>query len=398
MATKAQAKIALAHVCMGRGGSEAAAMWGLQALTRDRPVDLLTAGEPDLAEMNAAYGTAVDAQRVRIRQAPPIAEPVPGSRRINAGAALRAGRFQRFCRSAADEYDVLISAYNLCDFGMPAIHFIGDFCWDAELRASYDAVPSDAARLIHRETPLRKAYLALAKQLRKPSGRDLFAGEDTIVANSKWTAGVLKDKYGVECEVVYPPVPGEFPDVPWDEREHGFVCLGRVAHEKRIENVIEIVRRVRQLGHAVHLHLIGPIGDDPYGRKVRTLVEQHRDWIVPDGQRFGAEKAELLSRHRFAIHGRPGEAFGIAVAEQLKAGCIPFVPDSGGQTEIVDHDALCYGDPDDAVARIDGVLRDEARQHTLREHLGPRAEQFSAARFMREFWNVVERFSAGVFS
>jgi len=367
-------------------------MWALQALADEGALDMLTAGEPNLAEMNAAYGTVVDPQRVRIRQAPRVRGAVPGSGRVNDGAAFRGARFQRFCRHVADEYDVLISAYNLCDFGKPAIHFIADFCWDAELRARYDAVPTDGARLIHRETPLRKAYLALARQLREPSGRDLFAGEDMIVANSKWTAGILKDKYGVDCEVVYPPVAGEFPDVPWDQREHGFVCLGRVAHEKRIENVIEIVRRVRQLGHAVNLHLIGPIGRDPYGRMIRSLIEKHREWVIPEGRRVGPEKMWLLSQHRYAISACRVEAFGIAVAEQVKAGCIPFVPDSGGQTEITDHPALQYEDPEDAVQKIDAVLRDEAKQHALREHLRRQAEQFSAERFMQEFRGVVERF------
>jgi glycosyltransferase involved in cell wall biosynthesis len=125
---------------------------------------------------------------------------------------------------------------------------------------------------------------------------------------------------------------------------------------------------------------------------IRRLVNQHRDWVIPEGRKVGSEKTRLLHRHRYGISACGVEAFGIAVAEQVKAGCIPFVPDSGGQTEIVGDPALCYADPDDAVAKIDAVLRDEAKQHALREHLRRQAEQFSAERFMQEFRGVVERF------
>ena len=78
----------------------------------------------------------------------------------------------------------------------------------------------------------------------------------------------------------------------------------------------------------------------------------------------------------------------------VKAGCIPFVPDSGGQVEIVDEPSLCWRDADDAVAKIDAVLRDEARQRQLAEKLAGHAQRFSAERFMREFRDLVEGFAA----
>jgi len=382
-------RIAVAHPCMGRGGSEARAMQALHGLTADGDtVDLLTAGTPDLHELNTACGTAVDPTALRIRQAPLL----PGLGRVNHAAAIQGARHQRWCRRVAREYDLLISAYNLCDFGAPAIQFIADFAWDAELRAQYEAVPRHGARLIHRATPLRSAYLGLAHRISRPSGRNLFGGADRIIANSRWTANILSSKYGVECEVIYPPVEEPDPGPPWEQREQGFVCLGRIAHEKRIERIIEILSRVRELGHDIHLHLIGPIGNDPYGRMIRRLVNQHRDWVIPEGRKVGSEKTRLLHRHRYGISACGVEAFGIAVAEQVKAGCVPFVPNSGGQTEITDHPALQYEDPEDAVQKIDAVLRQDALQHRLLEHLGSQGQRFSAARFVDELRDVVARF------
>lgn len=365
-------------------------MWALQALQREgHQADLLTAASPQLEPMNETYGTSVDPASVRIRHAPRWWLLGPA----NDGAAMRGARFSGFCQRLAPEYDLLVSTYNLCDFGRPAIHFVADLSWDPQMYAAHDAAQGRGTRLVHRPTPLRWGYLWTARRLQRRSGRDLFGGEDAIVANSRWTADVIGERYGAQCEVVYPPVPDSFPDVPWDQREHGFVCLGRVSHEKRIERMIKILRGVRSRGHEVHFHILGPIGDDPYGRYIRQLAERE-PWVVPEGQCVGERKERLLTSHRFAIHGRDAEPFGIAVGEQVKAGCIPFVPNSGGQTEIVNDPSLCYDDADDAVAKIDAVLSSEQKQSQLRDTLRHGADRFSAERFMDEFLEAVDRFAA----
>jgi len=393
MADDDRTRLAIAHVCMGRGGSEAAALWGIQSLRPDYDVTLVTAGrvrEGDLEELNRFYGTSLRPSDFRVLEAPVL----PGMRRNGAAAALRGGLFQRFCRRVAGRFDVLVSAYNLCDFGRPAVHFVADFCWDRELQREFDPMPPGAQRWIHREGLLRRAYLAFARSLARRSGRNLFSGEDLIVMNWQWTGGLMEDRYGVRnAPVLYPPVIAEFPCVPFEEKELGFVCIGRVAYENRIETMIEILRRVRALGHDVHLHVIGPIDDSPYGQMVRGLCAENSAWVFAEGQKTGDEKARLLTGHRFGIHGCRWEAFGISVAEMVKAGCIPFVPDTGGQVEIVGEPSLCYRDADDAVSKINSVLRSGNRQRELAERLARHGRQFSTERFMQEFREVVKGFA-----
>ena len=67
----------------------------------------------------------------------------------------------------------------------------------------------------------------------------------------------------------------------------------------------------------------------------------------------GDAKRALLRGHRFGIHCRSHEPFGIAVAELAAAGCVTFVPDGGGQVEIVDHPDLIYTSPEAAIEKID---------------------------------------------
>src|SRR3954470_11962361 len=59
------------------------------------------------------------------------------------------------------------------------------------------------------------------------------------LVNSNWTAGKLSECYAIGSTTLYPPVPGEFPAVPWAEREDGFVCIGRFSPEKELEKVID---------------------------------------------------------------------------------------------------------------------------------------------------------------
>ena len=207
-------------------------------------------------------------------------------------AALRAACFQRFARMVAGEYEKNISAYNLTDWGLPAVHFIADFSWHQRIRERLDPV---APGFIYRDSWLRRIYLDIAGRYQNLSGRDLLR-EDKIIANSHWTAELMRKACEVEvAAVVYPPVCGEFPKVTWQDRENAFAMIGRIAPEKRIEDAIAILETVRQRGHAVQLHLCGQIGNDSYGRRIATLCRNHADWIVSEGFITGARKAEILA-------------------------------------------------------------------------------------------------------
>jgi glycosyltransferase involved in cell wall biosynthesis len=366
-------------------------MWAVQALRNDYDVTVVTRGEVDLERLNAFYGTALKAGEFKIRQV-----PIPWwsllVRKTGRGSALDDAPYQRCCRRIAHEFDVLISAYNFCDFGVPAIHCIADFSWDDAVRRSLHPVPPGLARFIYENSVLRRTYLRLAQFLSGSSGHNIHSEQDLILANSQWTADLMRTKYKLCANVLYPPVHSKFPSIPWTRRENGFVCLGRIDPVKRIERVIDILARVRQRGYNLHLHVIGRIGSDAYSRAVAGLCKAHAEWVIPEGARRGREKLDLLAAHRFGIHACNGEAFGIAVAEMVKAGCIPFVPKEGGQAEIVNHPSLIYADVDDAVNKIVTVLETPPVQADLGTHLANQGRQFSAGSFMNGIRTVVQQF------
>ena len=78
-----------------------------------------------------------------------------------------------------------------------------------------------------------------------------------------------------------------------------------------------------------------------------------------------------------------GEPFGMAVAELISGGCVTFVPNSGGQVEIVGNDErLIYSSREDAVNKILRALREPDYQASLRSHVASRRNLFGAKRFV----------------
>jgi glycosyltransferase involved in cell wall biosynthesis len=201
----------------------------------------------------------------------------------------------------------------------------------------------------------------------------------------------VRELLAVEPLTVYPPVHGDFPDVPWQERELGFVCVGRIAPEKRVDRVVRILDGVRRRGWDVHLHVIGNRSDHPsYYARIEPLLQANSSWISVEENLSHAELRALIARHRYGIHGMDCEHFGIGVAEMVKAGCIVFTPNSGGQVEIVGQDErLSYDGDEQAVEKITAVLGDSEMQRVLVEHLRGCASCFSTDRFVREIRRVV---------
>jgi glycosyltransferase involved in cell wall biosynthesis len=378
----ARTKIAIVHPRLGFGGSESVALWAVEALKDRAEVSLITGGKVDLARLNEYYGTDIRPDEISILRA-----PMPwGLRGTTKFSGLRWRFTDRFCKRIAPEFDLVINTYGPCDFGVPAVQCIADFSFVEEWRNRLNPALENHRRWWYGDSPVRKAYLGLCNLISAPAS-EAWKGNLTL-ANSHWTAALLKEQFGIESRVVYPPVAGSFPPVEWGERENGFVCVGRVVPEKRMDAVVRILDKVRQAGHDVHLHILGGLDDSTLGVTLLRMAVQ-RGWIRLEGRTFGQRKIDLMAGHRFGINARENEPFGIAPAELVKAGAITFVPASGGQAEIVNHPMLTFENEDAAAQKICTVLSSAALQENLRQHLAKQARKFSAESFEAGIREVV---------
>jgi glycosyltransferase involved in cell wall biosynthesis len=84
------------------------------------------------------------------------------------------------------------------------------------------------------------------------------------------------------------------------------------------------------------------------------------------------------------------EHFGIAIAEYVASGMIPFVPDGGGQREVIGDDpALTYESRADAIEQMERVLDDPRLQRRIRDRLPDVDREFGRDRFHREMRRLI---------
>lgn len=377
--------VAIIHPYLWRGGSEACALWAAEALKKSYDVTLLTSSPVDLAVLNRYYGTCLKPGEIKT-----ITIPVPAPLRWGDRFVLiRYYRLYRYCRANASRFALMFSSYNPMDFGRRGIQYVLDPHFTQELLNKIAGYPKGLRRLFYLDSPWRTLYRKLAFRL---SGTDAEGYRNNLtLVDSDWTGRLTRRHLGVQTVTVYPPT-AEIPrGKPWRSRDNGFVCVGRITPEKRIERILGIVGQLNDQGFDLHLHIIGSVGDRRYYRFLRKLAAS-KDWVHFEIGVTFARKNEILTSHRFGIHGRENEPFGIVVAEMIKAGCLVWAPNGGGQVEIIDHRELVYDGVSDAVGKIASILRDPRRQAVLRSHLGRRSKDFSVKVYQAQIRQAVKAF------
>ncbi|WP_035990410.1 glycosyltransferase [Leptolyngbya sp. KIOST-1] len=358
------------------GGAEAVALWVLTALVADYDVTLWTLTGVDLNHLNAMYGTSLNRDRLRVK---PLLSPglTPLVHSLIANLpwlrlAFIHWSIRRF-KAISAQYDLAISTYNAVDLGQRGLQYIH---WVNVV-----------------EQPWAKAGLIMKLMLGLSQFSEANLKANISLTNSFCTAEVVKQTYGIEAQVVYPPVTTAIAPVPWAEKEIAFLCSGRVVVAKQTHRVIEILAQVRQRGFDVKLHITGG-GGGTYGwgyeRRVRKLAAANADWVTFHQNLPYADYLKVLARCRYGIHHKP-EPFGISVAEMVNAGMIPFVYNRGGQIEIVNaaNTDLIFHNAQDSVEKIVAVLENPHRQAELLAALLQQKSLFSTDRFTQEIATAV---------
>ncbi|MEO0241552.1 MAG: glycosyltransferase [candidate division WOR-3 bacterium] len=382
-------KVSVIHPAFGRGGTEAVCAWTLMGLSEDYDVELLTFDDLiTLKALDDFYGTTLNSRKIKIR----VLDAPRKLRRMDSGYhLLRQHLMMREVKKIKDDYDILFSTYNEMDFGKKGIQYIHfPFLVDFEYAKHKEA---DFGKIwYHRPSPIRWAYKKIGYILSQFNYERMKT--NLTIVNSAWTGKIIREAYGIESIILYPPVRVDSPSVTSPEeflsRELGFIAIGRIEPTKRFIEIVRIIQNVRTRGFDVHLHIIGTPGDANYVSRLKKLAKENSKWLFIEEGLSRSELIRLISRHRYGIHGKINEHFGIAVAEMVKLGLIVFVHNSGGQVEIVQDPALIYNAEEDAVIKIERILRDESLQISLHQTLLKRGLIFSVEAFTEKIRQLTE--------
>lgn len=364
------------------GGTEAVAAWSIEALKKTCQVSLITFSQVDAGTLNRYYGTALEESEFSIIR-PPL---LPLLRRTNRFSILKDHLMMRYCKSVGDEFDLFFCMGGIMDFGRPAMQYVAF------------APASTFVKVSAREPGMpwwyywpKKTFMGVCESISGYSEESVR--QNITLATSKWTGEIMEAIFSVDdYEVVYPPVDAPTFGTPWQKRQEGFLCVARIVPEKMVDQAIEILQRVRQMGFDVSLHIIGRQDDPRYFQKIKELSADNASWIFLHGVLPKDELFRLMSENKYGINPAYGEPSGVAALEMVKAGCIVFMRDGGGLPEIVDTPELTYHSVDDGVAKISEILSSEPAQSSILERLDRQGELFSTQVFCQTIQRVTDEY------
>jgi glycosyltransferase involved in cell wall biosynthesis len=208
---------------------------------------------------------------------------------------------------------------------------------------------------------------------------------DRLVANSRYTAGRLRQLYHREADaVVYPGVDLSM-FTPGRMEPMYAITVSRLSPEKGIERLIELWRDVPDLP----LHVVGS-----------ASPEILRDWRAraPHGVLFRGHltTTDLADAYRgaaVAVFAPHGEEFGLAPLEAMASG-VPVVAwrEGGLQETIIDGETgFLVSDSVTFRQRVRLLVHDAQRRRAFGEAARSRAEQFSWQETALEMEAVLQR-------
>jgi glycosyltransferase involved in cell wall biosynthesis len=211
--------------------------------------------------------------------------------------------------------------------------------------------------------------------------RDAAKRVTRYVANSALTRDRIERFYGIEADVIHPPVAVERFSI--GEPEDFALFVGQIVRHKRVEVAVEASRLAQRP--------IKVVGDGPDLPRLRQLYGSSNVEFL--GNVTDAELADLYSRCS-ALLVPNVEEFGIAAVEAQAAGRPVIAINRGGVREtILDGETGLLVDGDDA-ASLAEPLRNEDFGRFDPSAIKAHAERFSANSFRNAFKTLVDRYAA----
>jgi len=374
-------RIAIIFPTFNWGGAGLVCSWILVALKDKYDVTIVTYSNINAAAFKKFYDAPLDDEDFKILKIPyfKFLAKLPMLSIFKQHLAMR------FAKKINKNFDLLFSAFCEMDMGVAGLQYIHYPILKDMLTRQM------ASDRMHYSVPVLKyLYKNICESFssfQKPSMEKNFT-----ITNSDWTASVIKEAYNIDSRVIHPPVCGDFREVPWEKRKNSFICIGRLVPEKEFDSIIEVLGGVRKEFPDVCLHIVGVAANARYGREIKRLVAENSHWVTLDFGLPRSELIDLIAHHKYGMHAMVNEHFGLTVAEMVAAGCLVFVPDSGGQADIIKRPELLYKDPADAASKISRMLKDEALQERTKEALNENQDRYLANRFVSEIQQAVNDF------
>lgn len=145
---------------------------------------------------------------------------------------------------------------------------------------------------------------------------------DHWIVNSKTTKTVVRNRYGRNADIVYPPVNVE--RFEWKEPKKYFLSVQGLSSIKRVEWQVEAFNPLSEK--------LKIVGKGPEEKKLKNIANENIEFL---GRVSDEELVELYSRCKAVIQTNPHEAFGLVPVEAMASGKPAICPNAGGFRETI---------------------------------------------------------------
>lgn len=216
-----------------------------------------------------------------------------------------------------------------------------------------------------------------------------------VICNSLFTKKFVDLTYGINSDVVYPPVDVE--KFNPGKKENIILSVGRFfapLQAKKQEVLVEVFKRMKIPGW--RLVLIGGVERELADRvtELHRLAEGSLVEVITDVNFKTLQ--DYYSRAKIYWHAagfgedldhfpERAEHFGISTVEAMAAGCVPIVFAGGGQKEIVDEGETGYfwENTRELVAKTRIVIKNELMRKSISELAIGKSKHFSKEIFFQ---------------
>ena len=226
------------------------------------------------------------------------------------------------------------------------------------------------------------------------------------LADSRYTQEWAKRRWGIDCQILYPP--GDIEFRVGDDKENMILSVGRfhiTGHAKKQLQMVTAFSQMEAQLQGWEYVCVGGLGhrseDHAYFESVRRAGARCRARVLAnlkreDLKRF-YEKAKIFwhaAGYGDDVSRFPGlaEHFGMVTVEAMGAGCVPVVINLGGQPEIVQHgvNGFLWDSLDELKGYTMLLARDDRLRAQMAEAARARARFFSRETYVERFLKLLQ--------
>ena len=223
-------------------------------------------------------------------------------------------------------------------------------------------------------------------------------------AISQYSKAWASRRWGIDCEVIYPPVETDHPVRP---KQDFILSVGRftsTGHSKKQMEMLAAFGRLKTSSiYDWQYFLIGGVSSAPqdqaYFEDVHLRAKRMGAFVLANLERRRLrrlyEQAKIFwhaaGYGEQEDHPELSEHFGIATVEAMSTGCVPIVINKGGQSEIVEHgiSGFLWRTLDELKEYTELLMSDERTRVAMASAARARAKYFGRERFVSSFLHLL---------